>query len=631
MTDTYKSFFENANGVTALANRVATVQLDTSGNEIQWKPISNLALHNHYRKTERESSPFAYYDGWFPKVQKLMEEFKGPLHAEYWDQIKKRYLTLEEDHEYEDVFNNVEALPMKYLGTQSIELSKNYSRSAEWQFMKFVRNSILKEELDDVFAFGRGVMEYLQQEQKVDKNTSYNNTVNYLRTAIDMQVRNISQRSFPGGFVQRNEGFTRSEYGHLYKLDFLKMIQSFKNLAAGPVMWLKPIQGSANAVFAYMVTLKEGLKNSIIKAVNDKFLGVDGDQLSFTLSDIMWATKEWKNVQAAAMKGELPKNKTFLLAKYLGYMPNNYAWYSEKDSLSSLRNKVFDSSTLYMFHSMGEEAVALITMLAQLRSMKVKSTGKSIWDHYVVENEMVDGVAVPTVKWDGTQRGLMRKADGTIEELKELTTNEVRRMFYVYESMHGGYRPDEKTKLEYYIFGQLLMQFKRYIPAILKNVWRSQGEVQSWGYYKFKGDVQDGKQVVEWHARVMEGRWKVLGKLLMASVLPKYWGADNQTAPTAFNRTLSFLGLKKFAAENYTWSNLNEYQQEVVLDAVLTLFMFVALAAGGAVAFNDFDDDDPFVKWLRRIQGNMFQQWNPYELGKDLLASNGMTNAGRQA
>lgn len=67
------------------------------------------------------------------------------------------------------------------------------------------------------------------------------------------------------------------------------------------------------------------------------------------------------------------------------------------------------------------------------------------------------------------------------------------------------------------------------------------------------------------------------------------------------------------------------------MDSVITLFMFLSLAAGGAVAFNDFDDDDPFVKWMRRIQGNLFQQWNPYELGKDLLAANGVTNIGRQA
>ena len=216
-----------------------------------------------------------------------MEEFKGPFNSEYWDQIKKRYLTLEEDNEYDDLFNTVEALPMKYLGTQSIELSKNYSRSAEWQFMKFIRMAIAKEELDDVFAFGRGIMEYLKQEQAQDKNTSYTNTVNYLKTAIDMQVRGVRQNNFPGGFVQRNGSIVRSEHGHLYKLDWLKMIRSFKTLAAGPAMWLKPIQGSANTVFTYLVTLKEGLKNSITRAVNNKFLGVDGDQTAFGVGDVL--------------------------------------------------------------------------------------------------------------------------------------------------------------------------------------------------------------------------------------------------------------------------------------------------------------------------------------------------------
>lgn len=132
-----------------------------------------------------------------------------------------------------------------------------------------------------------------------------------------------------------------------------------------------------------------------------------------------------------------------------------------------------------MFHSIGEEAVAMMTMLAQLKSMKVGKDGKSIYDHYnVVESADANGVITHTVEWDGTVRGAFKKSDGTIEDLKGLTSNEITRLYYVYESLHGGYRQDEKVKLEYYLLGEVFMQFKRYLPGILKNVMRSRTEVQ---------------------------------------------------------------------------------------------------------------------------------------------------------
>ncbi len=63
--------------------------------------------------------------------------------------------------------------------------------------------------------------------------------------------------------------------------------------------------------------------------------------------------------------------------------------------------------------------------------------------------------------------------------------------------MHGGYREDERTKLEYMVMGELFLQFKKYLPTILKNAGMSKGARDSYGYYKPTGELKDGKEVMQ--------------------------------------------------------------------------------------------------------------------------------------
>lgn len=90
------------------------------------------------------------------------------------------------------------------------------------------------------------------------------------------------------------------------------------------------------------------------------------------------------------MQGKLSQNKMFLLSKHLGYMPSNYDWSADLSQLATTRNHIFNKSTMYMFHSLPEEAVSLITMAAQLKHMKAK--GKSLWERYnIVEKTTENG------------------------------------------------------------------------------------------------------------------------------------------------------------------------------------------------------------------------------------------------
>lgn len=78
-------------------------------------------------------------------------------------------------------------------------------------------------------------------------------------------------------------------------------------------------------------------------------------------------------------------------------------------------------------------------------------------------------------------------------------------MKFLYEKIHGGYRLDERVRAEYYVMGELLMQFKKYLPGVLKNIGASRGYRYTQGFYK-KETLDDGTEVVKWTPQVVEGR-----------------------------------------------------------------------------------------------------------------------------
>lgn len=182
------------------------------------------------------------------------------------------------------------------------------------------------------------------------------------------------------------------------------------------------------------------------------------------------------------MQGKLKDNKMFMLAKHLGYLPTNFGWSEDSANLITTRNKIFEQSTMYMFHSIFEEGVAFITMGAQLHALKAGDS--TVFDRYeLVDKTDEDGTQYKIIQWDGYKRGLIEQKDGSLRELTELDENEIRRLFHVYERMHGGYRDDERTKLEYLLLGEVFMQFKRYLPNVLKNVMGSKGTNLTYGAY----------------------------------------------------------------------------------------------------------------------------------------------------
>ena len=211
--DVYDSFFI---GKDALANKTATYRFRWS-KETGMKertPITNLELHNEYRK-KAKSSGFVYERGWFPKTPTTLEEFGYIWNKEYRQELWRRHVTLHHEVEHELEFNELEVIPLKYLGSDYLNTSENYSINAEMNFDKFVRNALLKEELEQVYAYGKGIQYYLAAKGNTDETGAheFDNTISYLKTALESQVRGRRQLKFQGGFLERAGSVIRTGDG----------------------------------------------------------------------------------------------------------------------------------------------------------------------------------------------------------------------------------------------------------------------------------------------------------------------------------------------------------------------------------------------------------------------------------
>lgn len=124
----------------------------------------------------------------------------------------RRNFTIFNEANYDQEFNNIEVIPMSYLGNEYVDSTGAFSLNAEVQFDKFVTRMLMKEEAEDVYGFGKAMMLYLQAKTK-DGSLVYKNTIDYLETALEMQVR--GRREYDVPFLSRNSNMYRSANGDL--------------------------------------------------------------------------------------------------------------------------------------------------------------------------------------------------------------------------------------------------------------------------------------------------------------------------------------------------------------------------------------------------------------------------------
>ena len=89
---------------------------------------------------------------------------------------------------------------------------------------------------------------------------------------------------------------------------------------------------------------------------------------------------------------------------------------------------------------------------------------------------------------------------------------EIKSFKRAYERTQGSYRGEEKTALEVNIYGQFVMQFKKYFYTYVKNQVMSEMEDPTIGRYVEVKDITrpDGFTTLQWEQQVMKGRLSTL-------------------------------------------------------------------------------------------------------------------------
>ncbi len=554
------------------------------------KNVYNGKIETYRDIYQKEHPAYKQEYGFAPKVPaKAGELFQrygfGQQFREAWKEAAIERYT----ESFYNQNNKVVGLPIKYLGNPTIEAKGSYTKNVEVIFDLFVRGITRKVYLDDVYHLGYGLRDIMAMyADPKDQRKYFENSIDFIEHRITSDI--LSQK--------RESKMARKSLkigGRDINVD--QVIRGAKHATSWSTMWLKPIQGTANTIFTWLVTAKESVVGSISGS-----MGIGAD---FTFKDFMNAHADWKDMQLAAAQGKLRENKTFLMLRKLRFLPDNFDYASRDDDYITKTNRWFSESTMYMFHTMGEEWNATLMMVAMMRRMKLKN-GTSIWDNYKVQDvDAGNGVFYKDVVWTGGIRGLIEKKIGDKKiytPLEGLDSHEIELMKRVYQKTHGGYRKDERVMMDMYAVGEAFLQYKKYLPATLDNLFGSKGMDTYLGEWLIQEKEVEGKKidVYEWHQRQMEGRFRVLYKWLLA---------------TSYIGGLAYKALGgKDSIENYNWDSLSPEQRRGLLNILVTASAWGAMLIGYFAAFGGDDEDDPYKKTTKRIIDNFSQQYNIYDM-----------------
>ncbi len=600
--DTLHSYWDQTNP-TSLMNRPITI--DAYG-----KDVSNFdKIKRKFSNTSEKE--FMYEKGMTPRyymsIKEIFDKFK--FSKKTFQHIFNKYLTFRLENDWDEWQNEEEIIPVKGVQNAFNTQEDMYTRNVEVMFDRMVRNMEMKDKMDYVYALGQGIRTYLKLKDGGKGARMFKNTVDFLEDKLLLDILNqvktttFSSKMVKGielrlpAFIVGSDQKDEQQGFNLKAISMHKILLSLKHFSSASIMWLQPINGTRNGIFVSIINAKDAIRNSIVERT---LPGIDENFIDFSISDIVFAHKKVMAMYTDSMVGNVRKNKTFILAKRFDYLPDNFDWASTESELMSGSSSLIQEGTMYMFHTIPEEFNALVIMVAQLNRMKNRSDGKvvSIWDSYSEPRDIGNGVY--DVDWIGGSRGVVKRGEITTE-LGELDGLEVRKMKRVYQRIHGNYRREERAALEAYIIGQIFIQFRKYLGAILFGSFGSKKYDPTLGYYKHKTDkdgnavFKDKQAVMEWNSRIIEGRFFVFRNFLMN-------------------------GLRVMQGKQESWwGDMETDEKAQVVDFGITMTLLLTMLTAMSMIFDDDDEKDSFRLWLDVIRQNSTQHWNPLDQVRSIV------------
>lgn len=522
-----------------------------------------------------------------------MERFKDAEGAkgkalEAWEGLKGRVMDMSDDIDYDNYEvtvdfegNRVDMLPVKFLMKGKKESYDDMSDDVATSMMAYAGMAFEYNELNGVVNILENA-KYMSSEREVTQKTGTRTqretittddvlfhqpfTVKQAQTNIQKAMNDFFQMHIYG-HIQKNEGtIGRTRISKRKVVDTINAITSYSQMA------INIPQRIAN--------VSTGLTQIVIESIGK---GV------FSAKDVAWASgiyaKESGDRLAETGKTDYD-NKLSLWDEYFDVHQNN-GRYSEKYKKGRM-SRIFNSSLLYAGLTMGEDYLSTTTSLAIARNFKVKDAqGKeaTLWDAYEVK------YADPANK-SGAYLSLKEgytKADGT-----PITFEDEKRFSKLVAGMNfelqGIYNLDDKSAVQQYAFGALIIMYRKWIAPALKRRYAGVS------YNLLKDDYQ-------------EGYHRTLFRVVKESLVDaKNQVTEEQGSMALLNIIQDMKALKSALLLN--WSKLTDYEKSNIwralseLGIVSGLYLTVALV--GKIPPTD-DEGRPLEWWEKTVISQLFR------------------------
>ncbi len=503
-------------------------------------------------------------------------------------------------------------VPLRFLGDIG-DNADNYSKDIMWQFMSFSENITNKKYMDTVYALGEAMATHLDKVN--DESEAKDKIVNlskFLRAQAkwqatktppsEDQVLNIKKTTESLFRVPIKIQNAQGGYDE-YALSLYTLISGLKNYIAHTVMGLNFVGAFYNAFQAVSTSVKTA---TTFTAGSYWLTGASREAFDYSVTDVMGGYKEWLSMQETAINGDLEKSKLFLIARSIKYIPNTLEHFDMKNGLMTMPWKFKNPSSLFFAHTSVEEMNAYSLLYAQLQipvtctvtnqdGSKSEVT-KPFYEWYEVKTiEDSNGFKRNEVVWtENASRGKYYLG-GEWREAKGITVQESIKLKRVYERLQGNYRSEEKSLFEMSALGSFFMQFKRFLPSLIRGQFQSRGKDSSLGKYEISVN-EDGEKILEWKERMITGKYRLFTELVFKNFLHKI--------PILKNQNIIALG------EQVNWNDLSLDEQATLLDGLVTLSLWMMFFTAGAKAEDDEGSKDSLTVLLNRLADTTIQSWS---------------------
>lgn len=534
----------------------------------------------------------------FQNVEEIIEknvqtkEFNPiKITKEYFLNYKDRYDMAIQN---EDRFNI--GIPLKYMSSDFLgndDHSYNVTQSVD----VFARHMIQKLELDDVYDIGMSTIATMEDVTDPNNKDAKNklkleNSIFALQTFLNQQILGRRRMTLK---------YTKNEVANK-RIDLV--LDNIGGFISKNAFWFAPVTAAFNGLYGLFTNMREGVIGSLSKRLF-------GEENAVSLSHIAQATKivgihQAKNLTKQSnikrqfnedWEGSYYKDKVNFMSKMFRLSNKNYT-YTDNSLMLGVHNRIFTGDNAYVAQGLGEDLSNEILTTASLLAMKVYQTHVGADGKAVKVYLKKDGTYTTNPKdsnlqnmWDAYEydpntgtyeyKGPTRFIDKDGQEIKGLTTLEALRVKTYLERMYGAYSPEQKTHLERYALGRMVMKFRKFWIMNIKENFTLNSHQKYVGEYVqlFNADgspkLQDGQPMYDWQSLAMKSRILVFASLVG-----------------------SFANIKG----TKSWSEMNvEEKKQFVRFSTQLIFYGLTLALGMGAFIPPEDKDKLYAKRIIRL------------------------------